>query len=598
MPFFSCTDFNQSTAESAYLAAGSVIEMTQRILEGKLANGVAVVRPPGHHATCGCSMGFCVFNSVAVAARAALREHWGNARRVLILDWDVHHGNGTQKIFESDSSVLYISIHRYDDGEFFPGGTRGHFANAGIGTGRGYTVNIPWDCPGGRDGSPGDADYLLAFEQIVEPMCGDFRPDVVLVSAGFDAAVGDPLGGCQVTPGGFYEMTRRLQALPSAKGRVIIALEGGYNLKSTARSMSACTSALLGDACPVFDDMPKPRRTTSNGTGKPKGPKNTESGDMVSDSQSNTQSLSNRPAQNSSGATTQQLDDAQNNVTSITTTPPRFQQRIEEVKAALSAYWPALRESPQPLVPSISSSAPGVVPGQQLRLRCDNSYRRISSSVAKAARTGPPGMKLVHEWSLRLRLADEDDPADVELCKKVDRVEFRLDESFNSAVIVVRRPPFAVARRSWTTGSVGVTLFFKPSTEMKVLSTEGSDSVSRLAAEAWGSSAHSQHGTRCRPRGPALRPGKLSHVLSFAEGGASAVYTVSIEEEPAVSQPETTAVVSGDNTDDDWSLLTPQERRREALRRRREQNARQRQSDSEKSCELGESAVGALFFGR
>ena len=118
--------FNESSADCAYLAAGSVSELTQRVLEGEVANGVAIVRPPGHHATCTCSMGFCVFNNVAVAARAAVSQGWGGAKKVVIIDWDVHHGNGTQQMFAGDTSILYISIHRYDDGEFFPCGTKGH----------------------------------------------------------------------------------------------------------------------------------------------------------------------------------------------------------------------------------------------------------------------------------------------------------------------------------------------------------------------------------------------------------------------------------------------------------------------------------------
>jgi hypothetical protein len=577
-----------------------VVELTRRVLEGNLANGVAVVRPPGHHATCGCSMGFCVFNNVAVAARAAMRGHWGGARRAMILDWDVHHGNGTQKIFETDSSVLYVSIHRYDDGEFFPGGTRGHYANVGSGTGRGYTVNIPWDCPGGRDGVPGDADYLLAFEQIVEPLCKEFRPDIVLVSAGFDAAVGDPLGGCQVTPGGFYEMTRRLQRLPSAQGRLVIALEGGYNLKSTARSITACTSALLGDACPTFDDVPRRGRTSNKGTGTGRSPKTlkaTEPGDTIVDIDGSTGPLSTANS-TATESVSVHVDEP------IQTARPHFRDRIEEVKAALSVHWPSLCDEPsQSLIRPPSLSAPGVAPGQQIRLHCGNTYRCISPSVAKLARTGPPGMKLVHEWSLCVRLADEDDAASVELSKRVARVEFRLDASFNSAVIVVRRPPFAVARRSWTAGTVGVTVVFKPSAATSLLS-EGAEPLGRLAAEAWGNNVRdgSGYGMRCRPSGLALRPAELSHVLSFAEGGASAIYTIRIEEEAPTAKPTSglslgVAAAQSDSTDNDnWSLMAPQERRRAALRRRREENARRRDIEDGKACE--ESAVGSLFYGR
>jgi acetoin utilization deacetylase AcuC-like enzyme len=680
-----CTDFNQSSTECAYLAAGSVVEITQQVLEGKLANGLAVVRPPGHHATCGCSMGFCVFNNVAVAARAAVREHWGGARRVLILDWDVHHGNGTQKMFESDSSVLYVSIHRYDEGEFFPGGTRGHFANAGLGTGRGCTVNIPWDCSSGPGGSPGDAEYALAFEQIVEPVSGDFRPDIILVSAGFDAAVGDPLGGCRVTPKGFYEMTRRLQALPSAKGRVIIALEGGYNLKSTARSMAACAAALLGDACPTFEDVPttstcstttsKQGATTSQGKARTKRPAATsnhhaDEQEAPTHVDGDNESFLQLPPGSLivPTGTTVAVAAEEGNDGSGGEIGPRFRDRIEEVRAALSLHWPSLRVLPEPSqspaakVRSPSSSEQGVVAGEQLRLRCGNSYRRLSSSNAKEARTGPPGVKLIHEWTLYVRLADEEDGGgngsssggDTELAKKIARVEFRLDESFNSAVIVVIRPPFAVARRSWTTGVIGVTVFFKSHVETNVAAGHSGATVGGLGtsiaqfggSEAWGggSSAASSGGgdgdsnrrstVRCRPSGPPPRPAELSHALCFADAGKSSVYTITIGEELLVPPRPLLAVaaaahhgrISGgngdddndddDDDDDDWDAMTPQERRRAALRRRRRQNAQERErrqqllqqeggncheeeEEGSNGTGLGHStAVGALFFAR
>jgi len=554
-------------------------------------------------------MGFCVFNNVAVAARAAVRERWGGARRVLIIDWDVHHGNGTQKIFELDSSVLYVSIHRYDDGVFFPGGTRGHFANIGQGTGRGCTVNIPWDCTLGAGGTPGDAEYLLAFDRIIEPICGDFRPDIVLVSAGFDAAVGDPLGGCRVTPEGFYEMTKRLQAVPSAKGRVIVALEGGYNLKSTARSMTACSAALLGDECPTFTD------TASGGKAAASDEKASATSSVPTNGAAKRDDAASPPpgAEHESEAPpppppalpspsglgapvaiTMEEDTADGKV------GPAFRDRIEEVRAALSSHWASLRA---PVVAASAAAAAaaqrrggpgqdGVGPGEQLRLRMSNTYRRIGSVMAKPARSGPPGAKLIHEWSLSLQLlaADDSDVSVVELAETIARVEFRLDDSFNSAILVVTRPPFAVARRSWTAGAVGVTVFFRPRTQPLP-----------LGGEAWASEASGGY-ARCRPSGVAPQAAELTHTLAFTEGGASAVYTVTVGEEPQPTPPTRTNPAgardseSESSDDEDWDAMTPQDRRRAALRRRRRQNAHHREREG--GSGVGSTAVGALFMSR
>uniref|UniRef100_A0A3B5MT07 Histone deacetylase domain-containing protein n=1 Tax=Xiphophorus couchianus TaxID=32473 RepID=A0A3B5MT07_9TELE len=163
--------------------------------------------------------------------------------RVLILDWDVHHGNGTQHMFEDDDSVLYISLHRYDNGTFFPFSEDAASDRVGVAKGAGFNVNVAWS--GGR---MGDSDYLAAFHHIVMPIAAEFNPGLVLVSAGFDAARGDPLGGYQVTPEGYAHLTHLLMSL--AGGRVLIILEGGYNLTSISDSMAMCTSMLLGDAPP------------------------------------------------------------------------------------------------------------------------------------------------------------------------------------------------------------------------------------------------------------------------------------------------------------------------------------------------------------
>ncbi|EKX43986.1 hypothetical protein GUITHDRAFT_157988 [Guillardia theta CCMP2712] len=217
---------NEFSALCARMATGTVAEVCRRVLRGEAANGAALVRPPGHHAEHETIMGFCFFNYVAVAAEIAKREF--GLQRVLILDWDVHHGNGTQSMFFKDPSVLYISLHRYEDGNFYPGTGGAH--EVGVGAGRGFNINIPWP-----HDEVGDAEYLMAFESIVMPVARSFNPELVLVSAGFDAADGDPLGGCSVTPYGYAMMTNMLRGL--AGGKVVVALEGGYNLRSIANSM-------------------------------------------------------------------------------------------------------------------------------------------------------------------------------------------------------------------------------------------------------------------------------------------------------------------------------------------------------------------------
>jgi histone deacetylase 6 len=235
---------NRQSARAARLAAGGLVELTTLVVRGELENGFALVRPPGHHAEANRAMGFCLFNNVALAARAAQRL---GARRALIVDWDVHHGNGTEHIFYEDPEVLYFSIHQFP---LFPG--TGRVAEVGEGHGLGHNVNIPW--PPGM----GDGDYLAAFDRVLLPIAREFGPDLVLVSAGFDAGVGDPLGSMEVTPAGFAQMTARLQEL--AQGRLVLTLEGGYNLQTLALSSEACTRVLLGDAPGALTaNAPSPR---------------------------------------------------------------------------------------------------------------------------------------------------------------------------------------------------------------------------------------------------------------------------------------------------------------------------------------------------
>ncbi|XP_066595944.1 histone deacetylase 4 isoform X6 [Prorops nasuta] len=236
------TTWNElNTAPAARMAVGCVVDLAFKTAMGDIKNGFAVVRPPGHHAETNQAMGFCFFNSVSIAAR--LLQQKLNIRRILILDWDVHHGNGTQQMFYDDPRVLYMSIHRHDEGNFFPG--TGGPTECGAGEGLGYNVNVAWS--GGLNPPMGDAEYLAAFRTIVMPIAKEFDPEIVIVSAGFDAAVGHPapLGGYKVSPACFGKMTQQLLTL--ADGKVVLALEGGYDLAAICDSAQECVRALLGD---------------------------------------------------------------------------------------------------------------------------------------------------------------------------------------------------------------------------------------------------------------------------------------------------------------------------------------------------------------
>ncbi|KAI1803811.1 histone deacetylase [Daldinia bambusicola] len=241
--------------EAALLAAGGCVETCKNVASGQVKNAFAIIRPPGHHAEYDVPMGFCLFNNVPIGARVCQNEYPDTCRKILILDWDVHHGNGVQNIFYEDPNVLYISLHVYENGNFYPGKPDndmipdGDIDKVGEGPGKGKNVNIGWPSQG-----MGDGEYLAAFQKIVMPIAREFDPDMVIISAGFDAADGDELGGCFVTPPCYAHMTHMLMSL--AGGKVAVCLEGGYNLKAISNSALAVGRTLMGEPPPKMGVPP------------------------------------------------------------------------------------------------------------------------------------------------------------------------------------------------------------------------------------------------------------------------------------------------------------------------------------------------------
>lgn len=223
-----------STHDAALAAAGAAVEAVEAVMGGTHRTAFALVRPPGHHAEPNRMMGFCFINNAAVAAEAARNL---GAARVLILDWDVHHGNGTQAVFWERGDVLYQSVHQYP---FYPGTGASH--ETGERAGAGYTVNVPF--PAGRT----DADLGAAFHDLFLPVAQAFRPDLVIVSAGYDAHEDDPLGGMLCTERGFAAMCSAMKSLAEevAGGRLVLLLEGGYSLIGLPRSVHACLEVMGG----------------------------------------------------------------------------------------------------------------------------------------------------------------------------------------------------------------------------------------------------------------------------------------------------------------------------------------------------------------
>jgi len=227
------THVSRDSYAAALLAAGGVLAGVDFAMRGDNHRAFCAVRPPGHHAEHDHAMGFCLFNNIAIGARYA-QEHHG-LTRVAIVDWDVHHGNGTQAAFYDDPSVLYVSIHQYP---YYPG--TGGKNERGAGNGTGTTLNIPLNA------GSGDEVYLDAMREIIVPALVDFSPELIMISAGFDAHRDDPLAGMNVTEKGFGEMTRLiLEASESARGRIVSVLEGGYDLKALGRSVESHLRELM-----------------------------------------------------------------------------------------------------------------------------------------------------------------------------------------------------------------------------------------------------------------------------------------------------------------------------------------------------------------
>lgn len=233
VPMDGDTTAGPKTWPTALLAAGGLLEALDRVMDGSVTNAIALVRPPGHHAEASRAMGFCFFNNAAIGAEHLIRRH--GLKRVLIVDWDLHHGNGTEHAFYERRDVMYFSTHQ---SPLYPGTGAARFF--GHGEGYGYNLNVP--LLAGKT----DADFLHIFEQVIAPVAAEYAPEFIISSAGFDIAAGDPLGGMAVTAAGFGRLTRSLMdmAARTAAGRLALVLEGGYDLRALGHGVVEVLKAL------------------------------------------------------------------------------------------------------------------------------------------------------------------------------------------------------------------------------------------------------------------------------------------------------------------------------------------------------------------
>jgi len=238
-------DGDTATSPESYmvakLAVGGVLNAIDSVVSGEVSNAFALVRPPGHHAGRDAASGFCIFNNVAIGAMHAIKKH--KMEKILIVDWDLHHGNGTQNIFYNDPRVLYFSTHQYP---YYPG--TGGLNEVGQGAGKGYTINVP------LSGGAGDEDYVKIFRCLLQPIAAAFRPQLVLLSAGFDTYYQDPLGSMRLRPKGFAALARVLLNIASecCASKFVAVLEGGYHIQGTTQSVRAVLEEMLDET--VFSE--------------------------------------------------------------------------------------------------------------------------------------------------------------------------------------------------------------------------------------------------------------------------------------------------------------------------------------------------------
>lgn len=228
------TLMSAGSLNAAYLAAGGALAAVDAIMSQQVDQAFCAVRPPGHHAEAGRAMGFCLFNNVAIAARYVQKNY--GLKRVLIVDWDVHHGNGTQHSFDDDPTILFFSTHQYPH---YPG--TGGATERGTGAGEGFTINVPMEA------GEGDEAYHTIFLKSLVPAADDFKPEFVIISAGFDAHRDDPLASMGLTEAGYADLTNIVAGIARrhAQGRILSSLEGGYNLNALSASVDAHIKALL-----------------------------------------------------------------------------------------------------------------------------------------------------------------------------------------------------------------------------------------------------------------------------------------------------------------------------------------------------------------